>query len=163
MAPQFPSRRHRTLRLQRGLTLIELMVVVAVLAILAFVTVPSFQDLLARLRVEGIGNELATDLQYARSEALRRNTAVTLATAANGASYTIGFGANVLKTVALPAGSSLSAGTAVAFEPLRGLAQTATLTVATKGTAATLSVNSDPMGRVTLCSTGAKFKGYPAC
>ncbi|MBI3157081.1 MAG: GspH/FimT family pseudopilin [Burkholderiales bacterium] len=147
----------------RGLTLIELMVVMAVLAILALVTVPSFRDLLARLRVEGIGNELATDLQYARSEALRRNTAVALATNAGGTSYTIAFGANVLKTVTLPAGSSISAGTTVSFEPLRGLAQTATLTVAANGTATTLSVNSDPMGRVTLCSTGGKFKGYPTC
>jgi prepilin-type N-terminal cleavage/methylation domain-containing protein len=150
-------------RLQRGLTLVEMMVTVAVLAILASVTVPSFQDMLARSRVQGVSNELATDLRFARSEALRRNTNVVLAAAAGGGAYTISFGANVLKTVALPAGTSLNADTVVQFEPLRGLAQTATLTIASVGTEARLSVVSDPMGRVRMCSDGGRFKGYPAC
>lgn len=57
----------------RGFTMIELMVVVVLAAVLLALVGPSLRDLIARQRVQGINAELVTDLQYARSEALRRN------------------------------------------------------------------------------------------
>lgn len=57
----------------RGLTLIEMMVVVALAVVLLALVGPSFRDLLARQRVRSINAELVTDLQFARSEAVRRN------------------------------------------------------------------------------------------
>jgi prepilin-type N-terminal cleavage/methylation domain-containing protein len=61
---------------RRGFTMIELMVVVALVAILLAVAAPSFVSYLARQRVEGVASELGTDLQFARSEAVQRNTDV---------------------------------------------------------------------------------------
>ncbi|MBB4841525.1 prepilin-type N-terminal cleavage/methylation domain-containing protein [Paucibacter oligotrophus] len=52
----------------RGLSLVELMVVIAVLGIVLAVAIPSFGDMLARKRVQLIAAELVSDLAFARSE-----------------------------------------------------------------------------------------------
>lgn len=56
-----------------GFTLIELMITIAVLAILAAIALPSFQSTLERLRVNGAAENFFADLQYARSEAIKQN------------------------------------------------------------------------------------------
>jgi type IV fimbrial biogenesis protein FimT len=53
---------------------VELMVVLAVLAVVALLAVPSFNDFLLLQRLKGIGAQLTTDLQFGRSEAVSRNT-----------------------------------------------------------------------------------------
>jgi type IV fimbrial biogenesis protein FimT len=55
---------------RRGLTLVELLVVVAVLAILLVLAAPSMQDFILIQRLRGIHAQLVTDLQLARSEAM---------------------------------------------------------------------------------------------
>lgn len=60
----------------RGVTVVELMVVVIVAAIIVAIAVPSMRDFLARQRVAAINAELVTDLQFARSEAVARNREV---------------------------------------------------------------------------------------
>jgi type IV fimbrial biogenesis protein FimT len=60
----------------RGLTLIEVMVVVAVAAVILTLTAPSLRDFMARQRVAAVNAELLTDLQFARSEAIARNRSV---------------------------------------------------------------------------------------
>ncbi|MBA4253173.1 MAG: hypothetical protein C0441_04425 [Comamonadaceae bacterium] len=59
--------------LQSGLTLIELMVAVAVLAILLSIGIPSFQSLVAQNRATSAANELQSTLQFARSTAIARD------------------------------------------------------------------------------------------
>jgi len=63
---------------QRGVTLIEVMVVLGIAAILLAFAVPSFQEFVARNRLDGAAQELLTSLQFARSEATRRGAQVTL-------------------------------------------------------------------------------------
>lgn len=61
-----------------GFTLIELMVVVAIIAILVAMAVPSFNTMLMKRTVRGAALSLITDLRYARSEALRRSSTVSI-------------------------------------------------------------------------------------
>lgn len=147
----------------RGFTLVELMVGIALAVILLSLSVPSFTQTFARMRVEGSSHNLATDLQLARSEALQRRVAVNLVTAADGASYTVASTLTTFKTVALPSGVSFTGGVTVTFDPLRGLANAATLTSASSGTSAQLRISSDVMGRVQMCSPAGGFKGYVSC
>jgi type IV fimbrial biogenesis protein FimT len=58
---------------QRGFTVLELMIAIALLAILLSVAVPSFIAAIQNNRLASQGNELITALQVARSEALKRS------------------------------------------------------------------------------------------
>lgn len=70
-------------RLLKGFTLIEMMVTVAILAIILGIGVPSFQTLIERNRVSSAGNKLFTALTTARSEAIRRGQNVTITRTGN--------------------------------------------------------------------------------
>jgi type IV fimbrial biogenesis protein FimT len=67
----------------RGVTLIELMVVLAISAILLAVGVPMFSSFVDRNRVAAEVNELIADLALARSEALARRARVGMCASAN--------------------------------------------------------------------------------
>lgn len=58
---------------QHGITLIELMVTIAVIAILATIAVPSFQEIVKRNQISAQTNELIALIHLARNEAIRRN------------------------------------------------------------------------------------------
>jgi Tfp pilus assembly protein FimT len=68
-----------------GLTLIELMVTLAVLIILAATMVPAYSTLVQRNALTAAVNELSAQMQFARSESLKRNAAVTLCPSDDGA------------------------------------------------------------------------------
>jgi type IV fimbrial biogenesis protein FimT len=63
-------------RAKNGFTLIELVIVLAVMAILVAWGFPSLTESIKNNRMVAQNNELVAMLQYARSEAIRRNTDV---------------------------------------------------------------------------------------
>jgi Tfp pilus assembly protein FimT len=71
-----------------GLTLIELMIVVAVLATLVVLTAPSFQRMIETQRLRSINAALLTDLQFARAEAASRNERVWVRFNGTGTAFT---------------------------------------------------------------------------
>ncbi len=63
---------NRRTRHIRGITIIEMMIAVLIVAVLAALTVPSLSELFVRNRLETTANEFMTALNLARSEAIRR-------------------------------------------------------------------------------------------
>ena len=74
----------------RGFTLVELMVTVAVAAVVLALAVPSFQTTLRNHRLTTYANEFIAALNLARTEAIRRGKAVVLCKSANGSSCQTG-------------------------------------------------------------------------
>jgi type IV fimbrial biogenesis protein FimT len=133
------------MRRQHAFTLIELMVVVAVLAIIATLAAPSLRDFILMQRLKSINAQIVTDLQLARSEAASRNTLVHLRfqSDASGSCYVISTGtrnacsclssppctaeAREVRTVRVTSGASVriaipegQAATDFAFDPATG-------------------------------------------
>jgi prepilin-type N-terminal cleavage/methylation domain-containing protein len=157
-------------RSQGGFTIIELMTVMVIAAVLLVLALPSFNETLARRRLEGQANELVTDLSYAKSEAVARNRSVELRTGGGGTCYTIGVmntatpsvgncdcsaapgsrcgvaGTIELKTVTLSSGVTVDNNIAFAFEPVRGSAPAASAAM-TNGTR-TYTVQVTANGRI---------------
>lgn len=78
--------RHRRLgTTSPGFTLVELMVVVAILSVLMAIALPSARDFVARKRLEGVAQELATDLRLLKSHQIQNRP---------GSGTSISFGAN---------------------------------------------------------------------
>ncbi len=63
---------------QAGFTMIELMVTLAILGIMLALTAPSFQTLVKNNLIAAETNRLVSDMQFARSEALKRGGPVIL-------------------------------------------------------------------------------------
>ncbi|MBD9392194.1 GspH/FimT family pseudopilin [Acidovorax sp. ACV01] len=72
------SRWHLRARPSHGFTAIELMVVVAIVAILAALAGPSFRDLMDGFRVRGATEEITNSIYFARSEAIKRGGLVSV-------------------------------------------------------------------------------------
>lgn len=75
-------------RLQRGFTLVELLVTVSILAILVSLAVPSFSSLIAQWQRDNVTRALATDLQQARSESIKSSRKVVVCPSTNASTST---------------------------------------------------------------------------
>lgn len=61
-----------------GFTLVEILISLALVAILSALAIPSFSETIKRYRINAIRDELVASMQWARSEAIRRNTPIIL-------------------------------------------------------------------------------------
>ena len=74
----------------RGVTLTELMVTLAVIAILTVVAAPGFSEYIQKSRVRGAGEALTDLLSQARSEAIKRDRQVAVTLGGSVASWCAG-------------------------------------------------------------------------
>jgi prepilin-type N-terminal cleavage/methylation domain-containing protein len=150
-----------------GFTIIELMTVMVIAGVLLVLALPSFNETLAKRRIEGQANELVTDLSYAKSEAVQRNREVRLRTDPGGTScYIVAVmpdppagncdctasprctgGPTELKTVTLTNGVNVTTNRQITFEPVRGTANADSISVQDGSRTYTVSVTAT--GRVT--------------
>lgn len=80
-------RRHA--RTSRGMTLIELMVTLAIAAVLMFTVVPDIASWLRNIQIRNAAESIQTGLQRARNEAVRRNAPVQFSLVALGTPTTM--------------------------------------------------------------------------
>ncbi|MDI6745729.1 MAG: GspH/FimT family pseudopilin [Rhodocyclaceae bacterium] len=102
---------------QRGLTVIELMIVIVIVGILASIAAPSFRNILATVRIKTAASDIHLSLMRARSEAIKRNTNITTAAPSGWlAGWTVSDG---IETHAAIAGSgiSISGATTIIYTP----------------------------------------------
>jgi type IV fimbrial biogenesis protein FimT len=84
---------------QRGFTLIEAIIVMSIMAILAGVSTSSFVWLNQNTQIRGAAFDLVADLDFARSEAVKRNDDVVVTPVGGtwGNGWTVTAGATVLR------------------------------------------------------------------
>ena len=80
---------------QQGLSLVEVTVTIAVAVVLAGTAAPSLLDFIGTRRLEAAATQLASDIQFMRSDAVARNQPVRLSffNSADGSCYVIHTGA----------------------------------------------------------------------
>ena len=70
---------------QSGFTLVELLITVAIAAILLSLAAPNFREMLVKRSVQAAAETLASDMRFARSEALKRSTRTLVCRSTDGA------------------------------------------------------------------------------
>jgi type IV fimbrial biogenesis protein FimT len=105
---------------QSGFTLIELMIVVAIAAILLSLAAPTFREMLVKRSVQAAGETLASDMRFARSEALKRSARTVICQSADGAkcSAVVGSWSDGWIVYVDPAAVALAANTVVPAKDL---------------------------------------------
>jgi type IV fimbrial biogenesis protein FimT len=74
----------RTRSEQRGFTVTELLVTLAIMAVVLAIAVPSFRDSSVGGQLRSASNNFVASARFARSEAIKRNTSVTLCVSSDG-------------------------------------------------------------------------------
>lgn len=171
-------------RTGQGFTLIELMVVVAVLAIFVTIGIPSFQNTIEKQRLKNAVEKVYADLSFARSQAIKSNR-TQFFSFTQGANWCYGIddtaacdcgaagdctveGGNRATNATDFNNSALSSDQAlILFEPRRGLprdgdgnAIAGAFSIALGDH--TAQVNMSVIGRLSICSDQSQL-GYAAC
>lgn len=159
-APGGSVTRQRTvdaLRLMRGVTMIELMVVITILAILLGLAVPYMQEFFVRNRLAAAANDFLAALADARNEAMRRGVPVTLRSTAGSKNWTNGWTLCVDANAAAPTGTCAAGATNTLR---RGMALNAPMTINSNATFAA-AVTFDSGGRVVSTTANGLAVTYP--
>lgn len=174
-----------------GFTLVEMMVSLAVLAVVVALVAPGFSDALQRSRLKSQGSEIANLLELAKSQALmRQSVTTTIATANEGRTWTVsvlaqradglqelrsvsGSAQVVLLTPTVPLAATLTTAGQISGD-FRGvftgyLSADACrngdrcIHLRSPGDKYELRVGISAVGQVVTCAAGESFGGYPAC
>jgi type IV fimbrial biogenesis protein FimT len=162
-------------RRQRGLTLLEMMVAIAIVAVLASLAVPGFGATLSRLHLKAAAERVAADLSEARFEATRRGQAVHLHFEpgahwcyAVALAPACGCGSaqpcQIRQTLGRDhAGVVLEQAQDLHFDPSAGTASVPAALRLRSSHGERLQVELTRLGRAKVCAPDGSTPGYPAC
>ena len=91
-----------------GFTLLELMIVVAIVGIVAAFAVPSYQNMIERNRLKQAAGSLLSDMQHARTEAIKRSQDIFVSrTTGNNGAWCYGVSTAACNCAATPSTCTL--------------------------------------------------------
>jgi len=165
----------------RGVTLLELLVALAVLAIVVAVGMPGLREFIVTQRLKAAAETVYADLTLARDESLHRNRTISIAFdfEEGGTRWCFapsdhlpcdcqrgecGIGAHGAYGITEAAFREISLRTnfyhqAVSFHPVRGTANPGTVTLTARDQSIEVRVSN--LGRIRLCAVD--LGGYPTC
>lgn len=171
----------------RGITLMETMVVLAVLAILAAAALPAFQEMLIHRRLENKAREYVSYMNWSRSLAISSHQPVNLriVEAQSASCYVVFHGpvndcscnangavcttpANELLVVVIPHSEGVrvrarTASTLTRIEPIQGLLSPTLTAIFTADTGKAIHNISNILGRTRTCTPEEASFGFPVC
>jgi len=174
----------------KGFTLIEMMIVVVVVAILAAIAVPGFNDFVAKNRVKSATEDIYGLILQAKSEAPIRDANISVNTNTGATPWCVGFATaancnctNTTSCVVPVAGTNVVqvvngtdyngvtiaenfGGTGFTFNRIRGTASTANNqdTISVTSGAWQLNIVISPEGRIRICNPNNNtMTGYEPC
>ena len=173
-------------RRERGLTLTECCVSLAIAALMVMVALPAFTDMLRKRHLEGRAGELSADLQLLRTEAVARNVTarITLSSDMRGDCYvlhtgdagacvcnveapaTCDGGAQAIKSVFFPSAGPVRLSAewpSTAFDPVRGNAHPGNTFTVKDGGGREVRHAVSFLGRVRSCTTSPALLRYVPC
>jgi len=178
----------RKIKLNQGLTLIELMVIIALISITLLVAVPSFSGFFAKQKLRGLGGELFFLSKLARAEAAKQGSETYIVFNGSGTSWCVGLSEDQADCDCTTANScavddiervisssdfkdvSFDSNTfpdgKITISPYKGRSSfdgIATFSITVDGVSKNLSLERSIMGRDRICSPSGNSLRYPAC
>lgn len=161
----------------RGITLIECVIALAIIAVLMSIALPSFGEAMARARLRAAAEDLAYDLGNARLESVRAGAGKVHVTVAPGASWCWSVGPVAdIDCLDPPAGSTvhvaraadypgitMTRGVSAGFDGRDTLATAAFAAEFVSVHGGALRVSVTPLGRASICAPGGRTPDYPRC
>jgi type IV fimbrial biogenesis protein FimT len=175
-----------TARRERGVTLTECCVSIAIAALVLMIALPAFSEILRKRHLEGRASELSADLQLLRTEAVARNVVarITVSTDERGDCYVLhtgdagacqcqgegpaacDAGAQAIKSVLLPASGPVrltSEVSSTGIHPVRGNAVSMNTFTLTDRQGREVRHAISFLGRVKSCTTSASLSRHVPC
>lgn len=175
-------------RLNQGVTLIELMVIIALIAISLMIATPSFSGFFAKQKLRGLGGELLFFTKLAKAEAAKKSSETYMVFNGSGTSWCVGLSETNVPLCNCKNPSTCTVDsiervitstdyTGVSFvsnsfpngkitiSPYKGRSRvgTATFSITADGVTKDLSLVRSAMGRDKVCSPSDNSLRYPAC
>jgi type IV fimbrial biogenesis protein FimT len=164
-------------RRARGITLIECVIALAILAALMSVALPSFGEAMARARLRSAAQDLALGLGNARLESVRAGAGKVHVTVAPGASWCWSVGPVAAVDCANPpagstvhvvrgddyAGITMTRGISTSFDSRDTLAAAGFAAEFVSSHGGALRVHVTPLGRASICAPEGRSLDYPRC